>query len=278
MMRIRPLFIAALLALPFLSAHGATAQGVDRYEFLQLEKQVEAMNAEVQRLRNAVDGADQFQRFQQMEGEIQRLTAAVEEMGNRLRQHERDTKLKLEDFEFRIITLEGGDPSILFQDDAPGNDGPANNGGVGDQGALQGGTLGQLTTASNGAALAGRSDYDAGVAAAQGGRLEEARTRLSGFLGAYPDSPLAGEASYWLGETHLAASDYNNAATRFLDAVTLYPSNPRAADAMIKLANTLSLLGKWPEACSTYDEVAVRFPSNAGAIARAEAEASRAGC
>lgn len=273
MMRFSPLFLAATLALPLLFAPDASAQGVDRYEFLQMEKQVEAMSGDLQRLRNAVEGGDQLQRFQQMESEIQRLTAAVEEMGNRLRKHEADTKLKLEDFEFRIITLEGGDPSILFQDEEP-----AQTGGVGDQGALQGGTLGQLTTASNGAALDGRSEYDAGVAAAQAGRLEEARSRLSGFLGTYPDSALAGEASYWLGETHLAASDYNNAATRFLDAVTLYPSNPRAADAMVKLAGTLTLLGKTPEACSTYREVATRFPSNAGAVARAEAEASRAGC
>lgn len=262
-----------ILSLTLMVPAFAAAQGVDRYQYLQLEKQVQAMDAELQRLRNAVSGGDQLQRFQQLENEMQRLTAAVENIGNKLRKHEADAKLKFEDFEFRIIILEGGDPSTLFQDEtAPGDD------AEGTQGALQGGTLGQLTTTSNGSALPGRADYDAGVAAAQSGRLEEARSKLSGFIGTYPDSPLAGEASYWLGESHLAASDYSSAATRFLDAVTLYPSNPRAADAMVKLGGTLLFLGKTNEACATFREVPARYSSNAGAIAQAGAEASRAGC
>lgn len=267
---LRRIFIVSLVALvPAL----ASAQGVDRYQYLQLEKQVQAMDAELQRLRNAVSGGDQLQRFQQMESEMQRLTAAVEEMGNRLRKNQADTKLKLEDFEFRIIILEGGDPSEMFQDEtAPSGD------DLGDQGTLQGGTLGQITTASNGAALAGRADYDAGVAAVQAGRIEEARSKLTSFISAHPDSPLAGEASFWLGENHLAASDYSNAATRFLDSVRLYPANPRAADAMVKLGQTMLLLGKTREACSTFLEVRNRYSSNAGAIAKAAAEASRAGC
>ena len=265
----RIFFVSLIALLPTLVG----AQGVERYEYLQLEKKVAAMDAELQRLRNAVAGADQLQRFQQMEGEMQRLTSAVEQMGNRLRKHESDAKLKLEDFEFRIIILEGGDPSSLFESEtAP------EGGTVGDQGALQGGTLGQITTTSTGGALAGRADYDAGVAAVQAGRVEEARSKLTGFISTYPDSPLAGEASYWLGENHLAASDYSNAATRFLDSVTLYPSNPRAADAMVKLGGTLLFLGKTREACSTFSEVGARYSSNAGAVARAAAEASRAGC
>ncbi|MGB0854037.1 MAG: tol-pal system protein YbgF [Pikeienuella sp.] len=270
MFRFRPLVLAAFAtALSVLAPIDSNAQGVDRYEFLRMEKDLEKIQGELTRLRNAVDGADQFQRFQQVEGEIQRLTAAVERLGNRLRKHEADTKLKLEDFEFRIIVLEGGDPSVLFQDET---DNSAN------QGALQGGTLGQLTTSSNGDDLPGRADYDAGVSAVQAGRLEEGQSRLTVFIGSHPDSPLAGEASYWLGESHLAAGDFSSAATRFLDAVTLYPSNPRAADAMVKLGGTLVRLGKLREACSTYREVPARYPSNAGAVAQAAAEASRSGC
>lgn len=270
------------VAVLVLLAGAASAQGVDYYEFRQLEKKLEKAQVELQRLSNAVSGGDFQQRLEQVNGEISRVTGELEQLEFRVRQHEQQSKQKLEDLEYRIIELEGGDPSILFQDDTPVQ--PQQQGSLVEPEQPSGGTLGTLTTNSTGqtvaapAASAEQAAFDAGVLAAQAGRQSEAKSLLEGFVTRYPDSPLAGEAYHWLGESYLAGGDYQSAASRFLDAATLYPSNAKAPDSLVRLGMTLSLLGQNQVACSTLAEVRQRYPGAAGAVQQADLEAQRAGC
>lgn len=270
------------VAVLVLLAGAASAQGVDYYEFRQLEKKLEKAQAELQRLSNAVSGGDFQRRLEQVNGEISRVTGELEQLEFRVRQHEQQSKQKLEDLEYRIIELEGGDPSILFQDDTPAQ--PQQQGSLVEPEQPSGGTLGTLTTNSAGqtvaapAASAEQAAFDAGVLAAQAGRQSEAKNLLEGFVSRYPDSPLAGEAYHWLGESYLAGGDYQSAASRFLDAATLYPSNAKAPDSLVRLGMTLSLLGQNQVACSTLAEVRQRYPGAAGAVQQADLEARRAGC
>lgn len=274
-----PIATAAAL---ILLAGAASAQGVDYYEFRQLEKRLEQSEVELQRLSNAVSGGDFLQRLEQVKGEIARVTGELEQLEFRMRQHEQQSKQKLEDLEYRIIELEGGDPSILFQQDAPVQ--PQQQGALGAPEQPSGGALGTLTTNSAGQTVAAapasaeQAAFDAGVLAAQAGRQGEAKNLLEGFVSRYPDSPLAGEAYHWLGESYLAGGDYQSAASRFLDAATLYPSNAKAPDSLVRLGMTLSLLGQNQVACSTLAEVRQRYPGAAGAIQQADLEAQRAGC
>ena len=260
----------------------ASAQSVDYYELRQLEKRVEKSEAELQRLSNAVSGGDFLTRLEQVKSEIARVTGELEQLEFRMRQHEQQSKQKLEDLEYRIIELEGGDPSILFQSNEPAQ--PQQQGSLTDPEQPSGGTLGTLTTNATGqtvAAPAGSAEqaaFDAGVLAAQAGRQGEAKSLLEGFVTRYPDSPLAGEAYHWLGESYLAGGDYQSAASRFLDAATLYPSNAKAPDSLVRLGITLSLLGQTQVACSTLAEVRQRYPGAATAIQQADREAQRAGC
>ncbi len=276
---IRPI-IGSVAALVFL-AGAAAAQGVDYYEFRQLEKKLEKAQAELQRLSNAVSGGDFQQRLEQVNGEISRVTGELEQLEFRVRQHEQQSKQKLEDLEYRIIELEGGDPSILFQEDTPVQ--PQQQGSLTEP-QPGGGTLGVLTTNSAGQTVAAATSnaeqtaFDEGVLAAQAGRQSEAKSLLEGFVSRYPDSPLAGEAYHWLGESYLAGGDYQSAASRFLDAATLYPSNAKAPDSLVRLGMTLSLLGQNQVACSTLAEVRQRYPGAAGAVQQAALEARRAGC
>lgn len=270
------------VAVLVLLAGAASAQGVDYYEFRQLEKKLEKAQAELQRLSNAVSGGDFQQRLEQVNGEISRVTGELEQLEFRVRQHEQQSKQKLEDLEYRIIELEGGDPSILFQNDAPTQ--PQQQGSLVEPQQPSGGTLGTLTTNAAGQTVAApasnaeQAAFDAGVHAAQAGRQSEAKSLLEGFVSRYPDSPLAGEAYYWLGESYLAGGDYQSAASRFLDAATLYPSNAKAPDSLVRLGMTLSLLGQNQVACSTLAEVRQRYPGAAGAVQQADLEARRAGC
>ncbi len=277
---IRPV-IGLAISLLFL-AGAASAQGVDYYEFRQLEKKLEKAQVELQRLSNAVSGGDFQQRLEQVNGEISRVTGELEQLEFRVRQHEQQSKQKLEDLEYRIIELEGGDPSILFQEDAPTQ--PQQQGSLAEPTQPSGGTLGTLTTNAAGQTVAAQvasaeqAAFDEGVLAAQAGRQSEAKALLEGFVSRYPDSPLAGEAYHWLGESYLAGGDYQSAASRFLDAATLYPGNAKAPDSLVRLGMTLSLLGQNQVACSTLAEVRQRYPGAAGAVQQAALEAQRAGC
>ena len=275
---IGPAFVLALLT------GAASAQGVDYYEFRQLEKRLEQSEGELQRLSNAVSGGDFLTRLEQVKAEISRVTNELEQLEFRMRQHEQQSKQKLEDLEYRIIELEGGDPSILFQSDDPVQPLPQQQGSLTAPEQPSGGTLGTLTTNATGQTLAApatsaeQAAFDAGVLAAQAGRQSDAKTLLEGFVTQYPDSPKAGEAYHWLGESYLAGGDYQSAASRFLDAATLYPSNAKAPDSLVKLGMTLSLMGQSQVACSTLAEVRQRYPGAAGAVQQADLEAQRAGC
>ena len=278
--------IAAPLAVAaFLAPGAANAQSVDRYEFLQVKKGLAAMEEEVQRLRNAVSGGDLRGRLDALEDEISRLTGQIERLEFRQREHDKAAKVKLEDLEYRIIELEGGDPSILFQQEdegglgqqgalAPASNAPAASASAG---ASSGGTLGVITTT---ATVSGseRSLFDSGVAAVQAGRADEGREILSSFLSGYPDSALVGDAHYWLGESYSRLGDYQTAANRYLDGATLYPGSPRAPESLLKLGMTLSLLGQREVACSTLREVGQRYPNAGATVAQAESEALRANC
>lgn len=253
----------------------ASAQGVDRYEFLQMKKSLKAMEEDVARLRNALSGGDMQGRLNALEDELARLTGQLEQLQFKQRQNEDKSKLKLEDLEYRIIELEGGDPSILFQNDEPQQEGsiaPSVGGGT-----PSGGTLGTLTSTAN-VAGAEKAEYDAGVAAIRAGRTVEGRGVLQGFLSNYPDSALTGDAHYWLGESYYQDGEYQSAANRFLDGATLFPGSPFAPESLLKLGVTLSLLGRTDVACQTLREVSARYPNAADASQKARNEAQRAGC
>lgn len=282
-MSFRVVFFARAAVLAALIPFAAPAQnGPDRYEFRQLRDRVKAAEAELALLKNAVAGSDTLRRFDQLANEISRLTGEIEQLEFRVRQVEDSSKRKLEDLEYRIIELEGGDPSVLFENNT--------DQGLQQQGALSGGgqapaagqTLGQLTVDSTGSAVnAGASEraaFDAGVAAARAGRSAEATQILERFVGQYPDSGLAGEAYYWLGESRFSDGDYQSAASSFLDAATLYPTSGLAPQSLLRLGVTLSLLGQNDVACSTLREVGQRYPGAGDVVNRARDEALRAGC
>ncbi|MEM8752490.1 MAG: tol-pal system protein YbgF [Pseudomonadota bacterium] len=277
-MRLPSTIAAAALAAACL-AGGASAQGVDRYQFLQLEKEVEALNDEVGRLRAALGSGDLNRRLDALEDEISRLTGQVERLEFGQRRLADEAKRRMDDLEYRIIELEGGDPSVLFEnqeEDAPSpllapaepRDQASN--------APQGGTLGVIETARP---VEGdeRAAFDAARAAVEGGDPQGAAL-MSRFIEDRPDSPLAGDAHYWLGEAYFRNGEYQRAAAAFLDGATLHPAAPRSPESLLRLGVSLSLLGQSDVACSTLREVAQRYPSAQEVIAAAETEAQRSGC
>lgn len=295
--------VMAVFGVLLLWGFGAQAQDVDRFDLKNLEdKIIERLaetEAELELLRNAVSGDGTAARFETLEGEIQRLTAAVEKLEFDFIQYRRESKNRLDDFEYRIIVLEGGDPSVLFQTEeeptegdgaeplggqnAENNPAPAPGTAEGTEGASeQTGVLGELKVDQSGAVVgasaAEQATFTTGVNLAQNGHFREAAVQLEDFVNDYPDSDNAGEAYYWLGESYLVQGDYQTAASRFLDSTTLYRANPKAAEAMARLGVSLVFLGQNRLACKTFDEVGKKYPVATAAIRMARDEASRAGC
>ena len=271
MRRLAIFLCAAIFAAP------AAAHEVRVLDFDRLEARVKDMVAEMERLRNAVGGSDTQRRFEELSGEISRLTGEVEQLGFQIRSFQQDAKRQLEDLEYRVIELEGGDPTQLYENNT--DDGLRQQNALSNEQQSSVGTLGTLTTGSTGAAAGPeQAAFDAAVAAVKGGRTAEAKNLLNGFLATYPNSPLAGDAYFWLGESFYADGDYRSAAGRFLDAATLYPSAGLAPESLLKLGVSLSLLGEIDVACSTFREIGQRYPSAADTLRKATAESQRAGC
>ncbi len=268
------------LCLIGLTAGSATAQGVDRYEFLEMQKTLKAMEGEIAQMRNVLAGGALTNRLNAMEDELQRITSQLEQVQFEQRRQADSAKLKFEDLEYRIIELEGGDPSILFQNDEPQQEGslaPSVAPGSGSSTPSSGGTLGTLTSTAT-VSGAEKAQFDTAVSAINGGRAVEGRGIMEGFLSSYPGSALAGDAHYWLGESYFATGEYQAAASRYLDGATLYPNGPRAPESLLKLGMTLNLLGRTDVACQTLREVAARYPNAPATAQQATAEANSAGC
>ena len=106
-----------------------------------------------------------------------------------------------------------------------------------------------------------------------------AQTAFSDFLDLYPNDPLAGNAQYWLGETYYVRSKYRSAAKAFLKGYRTYRRSSKAPDSLLKLAMSFDRLGQKEAACSSYGELKAKFPRAPSHVKnRAQSEAKRLGC
>jgi len=238
-------------------------------------------------------------RLQERERRIQELTGEVEQAMHRARQAEDRLDRALADIEFRLTTLEGGDPSAAPPGGGTGTEPPA-PGPSGAEGPSTSGVLGTLT-------LPGPPDEDAGPAPLTPGRpgdavaalpegdparrydyafglLERgdyagAEAALHQFVGAHGDHPLASNAYYWLGETYYARSRFEDAATAFAQGFQRYPDGAKAVDSLLKLGMSLARMGQRDDACLTLAQLREEFPDGPIAVQRrAEEERRRLGC
>jgi tol-pal system protein YbgF len=201
-------------------------------------------------------------RVQELGAEIRRLNGKIEALEHRLSRIVDDASLRIGDLEYRVIVLEGGDPSLLGA--AP----PI------------GGTAGTSMAPAAGPAVAvsERAAFEAGVTAIQSGRLSDGRASLEAFRRDYPGSPLSAEAQHWIAEAMYAEADYRLAAQTYLANMSEYPTDPQAPDSMIGLALSLEKLGQPGEACATLDELPRRYGDDGPAVEYAAAERARLGC
>ena len=190
-------------------------------------------------------------RMDAIEAGLTRLTGKTEELENRINRVVDDGTLRINDLQFRLTELEGGDP--VAAGDAPplGGSAPAPDPAAPDDGAAD--PAPEL-------AVNEQSDFDRAQAALDSGSFRSAADLFAAFAQTYTGGSLTAEAQYLRGEALLGLGETKQAARAYLDSFSGAPSGPVAADALYKVGLSLSQLGQMQDACVTLGEVGRRFP------------------
>jgi tol-pal system protein YbgF len=275
----RVLLISALLLASPLAAQDRAATLADiRQELTVLYVEVQKLKRELSTTGGAnvnLSGTNALDRINSMEAELSRLTAATEQVTNRVDSVVRDGTNRIGDLEFRLCELESNcDIGSL-------GDTPTLGGGALPQTASAGGaasgiqsstSAGSLETGGAELAFAERQDFDRAKAAFDAGNFEDAAQQFERFTDTYQGGPLSGLAHLLRGEALQNLGKTSSAARAYLASYSGTPDGPTSPLALLKLGLSLDGLGQSSEACITLGEVTTRFPNSEQSL---EAQAAR---
>ena len=290
----RFLVIAALmLATPVAAQDRAQTLADIRQELTVLYVEMQKLKRELSTTGGAgsnLSGTNALDRLNSMEAEVQRLTAATEQLTNRVDSVVRDGTNRIGDLEFRLCELETGcdigslgetttlggrtAPTVAAVSPAPAVAGSA---GSIEGGSIEGGSDVVSGLADLGGvelAFAEREDFERAKASFDNGNYDGAAQQFQQFTETYQGGPLTGLAHLMRGESLSKLGQTSSAARAYLESYSGTPNGPTAPTALLKLGQSLGGLGQTQEACITLAEVTVRFPSSEASL---EAQAARAG-
>jgi tol-pal system protein YbgF len=282
-MRVVAAVVALGLALPGAALAAEQSVADIREELTLLSRQVQEVRQALVATGSArglpQDPATAFQRLDQLENVLRRLTNRVDVLTNDLNRVVQDASNRVDDIEFRLTELEGGDVSLLGRGEPLGGgltqpqippvaaltEGQAAAPGFPPPSVGAGGSLGVLPRAGEAPQLAvgEQAEFEAAKTAYEAGRHDEAITKLTAFLEAYPVGPLAAEAQQMKADALASEGNWREAARTYLDAFSGAPDAPQAPQALHGLAVSLARLGQTEEACLTLTEVDIRYPGSA---------------
>jgi tol-pal system protein YbgF len=85
------------------------------------------------------------------------------------------------------------------------------------------------------------------------------------FLKDYPSSPLAANAGYWIGISYANMRDYRNALAAQEEVLSRHPQSPKAPDALLAIAAIQMEQGDNGSARNTLEDIIARFPTSEAA-------------
>lgn len=286
------LIAALLLAGPAVAQDRQSTLADIRQELTVLYVEIQKLKRELSTTGGAgsnLSATNTLDRVNQMEAELQRLTAATEQLTNRLDSVVSDGTNRIGDLEFRLCELEQGCDIAALGDtptlgggalpapatpQAPAPQMPAPADGGSGLGAI---ASGSIDTSGMELAVAEREDFERARAAYESGDYQTASDLLQSFTDTYQGGPLSGLAHLMRGEALQNIGKTSSAARAYLESYSGTPDGPTSPTALLKLGLALNGLGQGSEACITLSEVTLRFPSSEASI---EAQAARAnlGC
>lgn len=263
-MRMKLFAIALTLAVPSMGwAQDETLADI-RAQLSALFRDVQSLSAELTAngAATGVAGSNPLERIEAINAELTRLTAKTEELEFRIGRIVADGTNRIGDLEFRLCELEptcdigtlgvtstlGGDPDTPAPTPAP------------------------VVTPGPQLAVGETADFEAAMAAFEGGDFQAAADQFASFVQKYPGGPMNQQAHYLRGEAYESLGSMTDAARAYLDAFSLNQSSELAPDALFKLGFSLGALGQTQDACITLAQVGVRFPNSDASLDAASAQ------
>jgi len=194
---------------------------------IELVRQIEALNAEIARLRGQLE--------------------VVANENQQIQKRQRDFYL---DLDSRLKRLEGGGAATSTQ--PPPDTGvaattqPARPPTKEDQAR----EAKAYDAASN---LFRRNDFPSAIDA------------FRAFVKDYPASPLSANAGYWIGISYANMKDYRNALAAQEELLARYPQSAKAPDALLAIAAIQAENGDTGSARNTLEDIIARFPASEAA-------------
>lgn len=118
----------------------------------------------------------------------------------------------------------------------------------------------QPAPAASGAVEGEAKAYESAHNLVKAGRYKEAVFAFQNFAKAFPDSTLVPNAHYWTGFSYVGMSDFESAAASYQYLIQTYPNSPKTPDAMLSLARAQVQMNLQADAVATLGQLQERFP------------------
>jgi tol-pal system protein YbgF len=220
---------------------GRIEESVRNIGVVELLRQIEALNAEVARLRGQIE--------------------VLANQNDQLQKKQRDFYL---DLDSRMRRLEGGAAP------APGS-APAAAAIISPPVAATAAAVPAPVAASAPAKTPAQlqvqemRSYDAASNLFRKNDFAGAVNAFRAFVLEYPQSQLAPNAEYWIGISFANLKDYKNAIAVQEALLKNYPQSPKASDAMLAIAAVQAEQGDHGSARNTLEDIIARFPASEAA-------------
>ncbi len=252
--------LGALLSSPL---HGFAQQPAASQNrgVIELMNQVEAVNAELKRLRgelevltNALDNAQRRQKdmYLDLDTRLRRL-----EGGGDAAQQQDKARAELET---RLKRLEAA--LAAREEDATAPAPAATTAAIPTPTPP---TPPSVQSPSVGEAATPRRAYDAALSAYRAGDYQGAIAAFDAFVKRNPRDPLAPNAQYWIGDSWFNLRDFRAAANAQQALIAAYPDSTKVPDALLNLSSAQFALGDTAASRKTLEEVIARYPQSEAA-------------
>jgi tol-pal system protein YbgF len=207
----------------------AVAGATDRSAMLDLASQIEALRADIAKMRGQLEVATN-----QIEVADKRQKDLYLDIDTRIR--------KLEESREQQAAAAAAAAAAASQQGQQGGASPAESQQAGEMRA-----------------------YQAALDQFKLGNYPLAVSAMQGFLVTYPNSTLAPNAQYWVGMAHSGQRDYKSAIAAQRKLLASWPDSEKAPDALLSIASSQETMGDRRNAQKTLEEVIQRYPKSSAA-------------
>jgi len=117
-------------------------------------------------------------------------------------------------------------------------------------------------SAASAEAYSPRRAYDAALATYRAGDYQGAIAAFDAFVKRHPRDALAPNAQYWIGDAWFNLRDFRAAANAQQALIAGYPDSPKVPDAMLNLSSAQFALGEAASSKKTLEDVLAKFPQS----------------